>query len=72
VEIEVGDEVLLRAKVIGFDADPQCWSAIRVEVIGFGSGQKSEKGYQGDNKLQFWVHRIDQPNVITNVIVRRK
>ena len=70
--MEIGDEVLLRAKVVNFDANPCCWSAICVEIIGFGAEQKSEKGHNGDDRLRFWIHRIDQSNVITNVITRRK
>lgn len=61
--MEIGDEILIRVKVVNFDSNPH-GSAIEVAVPGYMDlierGNLSE-----DTKLiKFWIHRVDQPKVI--------
>ena len=58
--MEIGDEIVIRGKIIDFDANPH-GSAIKIEVRGFidkDINQPLEK------PVRFWIHRLDQPEVI--------
>ena len=48
--MKIGDEITIKAKIVDFDANPH-GSAIQVEIAGY-------------NSLRFWIHRLDQPDVI--------
>lgn len=61
--MKIGDEIIIRGKIIDFDANPH-GSAIKIEVKGFIDSSEilTLKPY-GEN-IRFWIHRLDQPKVI--------
>jgi hypothetical protein len=68
--MEIGDEILVKAKVVDLDSDPNS-SAVKVEVLGFVDADELNRLLYGHgdtetkkNKLFFWIHRLDQPKVI--------
>jgi len=66
--MDIGDEVLIRAKIVDFDSNPH-GAAIKVEVNGFGP-KSVEKGWSGGEKkesVEFWIHRLNQPQVIVGM-----
>lgn len=58
--MEIGSEILIRAKVINLDSNPH-GSSIKVEVKGFGPLHSS---VAPNDKEQFWIHRVDIPEVV--------
>lgn len=73
--MEIGDEILVKAKVVDLDSNP-AGAAIKVEVLGsvdadelnrllYGHGDTEVK----KNKLFFWIHWQDQPKAI--IIVKK-
>lgn len=64
--MNIGDEILVKVKVIDFDSNPH-GSAIKVEVTGFidREEERTLKAFNSD-RVRFWIHRLDQPNVIVN------
>lgn len=48
--MKIGDEISIKAKIVDFDANPH-GAAIQVEISGY-------------NSLRFWIHKLDQPDVI--------
>lgn len=61
--MDIGDEILIKARIVDFDSNPH-GSAIKVEVTGYIS-RNEERILRPFNKpVRFWIHRLDQPNVI--------
>ncbi|KAF0145083.1 MAG: hypothetical protein FD156_1194 [Nitrospirae bacterium] len=58
--MKIGDEILLRAKVVDFDSNPH-GAAVRVQVIGYDPEICVDSFI---HNIRFWVHRLDQPAVI--------
>jgi hypothetical protein len=54
--MKIGDEVLIRGKIVDLDSNPQ-GSAIRVEIVGCKPEEK-------DFAVTFWIHRLDQPSTV--------
>ena len=52
--MEIGDEILIRAKVIDFDSNPHGCS-VKVSIEGKTTFPMKE---------EFWIHRLDIPHVI--------
>jgi hypothetical protein len=68
--MRIGDEILIRAKIVDFDANPH-GASTKVEVEGFVDRdtlhilnlQQNKSGMEKD-PLQFWIHRVDSDKVI--------
>lgn len=63
--MDIGDEILIRAKIVDFDSNPH-GAAVKVEVNGF-DPKSIDKGLSGGQKkesVEFWIHRLDQPATI--------
>lgn len=58
--MEIGDEILIKVKVIDMDSNPH-GPSIKVEVKGFGPLHSS---VAPNDKEQFWIHRADTEEVI--------
>jgi hypothetical protein len=58
--VKIGDEILIRAKVVDFDANPY-GAAIKVEINGFLDPNERDAHVR---PLKVWIHRLDQPKVI--------
>lgn len=58
--MKIGDEILLRAKVVGFDGNPY-GVAIKVEINGFLDPNERDAH---DGPLKVWIHRLDQQKII--------
>jgi len=58
--MEIGDEILIKAKVVNFDSNPH-GVAVEVEIKGF-----LDSTYHQPHKspVRIWIHRLDQPAVI--------
>lgn len=54
--MEIGDEILIRAKVIDFDSNPH-GPAVKVRI-------ESKERNINPMKEEFWIHRLDIPHVI--------
>lgn len=59
--MKIGDEILIRAKMVDQDSNPR-GSAIKVEVMGFVDHSQENEPF--GEIVKFWIHRLDQPNVI--------
>jgi len=59
--MEIGEEILIRVKVVDFDSNPY-GSAVKVEVVGF--VDRSIENQPFKEPLRFWIHRLNQPKVI--------
>ena len=59
--MEIGDEILIKVKVVDFDANPH-GSAVKVEIMGF--IDRSVENQPFKEPLRFWIHRLEQPKVI--------
>lgn len=59
--MEIGDEIMIKCKIVDFDANPH-GAAIKVEVAGFVDRETENKPFE--DKVVFWIHRLDQPRVI--------
>lgn len=59
--MEIGDEILIRAKVVDFDANLH-GAAIKVEVMGF--IDRSVENQPFKEPLRFWIHRLEKSKVI--------
>lgn len=56
--MKIGDEILLRAKIVDFDSNPH-GAAIRVEIA-------VHEGTMDTPCLRFWIHRLEQPDVLAS------
>ena len=61
--MEIGDEIIIRGKLVDFDANPH-GAAINVEVKGFIDSLELSKLKPYGENIRFWIHRLDQPKVI--------
>jgi len=59
--MEIGDEILIRAKVVDFDTNPH-GAAVKVEVMGFIDRSVENQPFQ--EPLRFWIHRLSEQQVI--------
>ena len=59
--MEIGDEILIRAKVIDFDANSH-GSAMKVEVMGFIDHSVENQPFK--EPVKFWIHRLSEQQVI--------
>lgn len=62
--MDIVDEILIKAKIIDFDSNPH-GSAIKVEVSGYIDRDEERILKAFDRPVRFWIHRLDQHNVIT-------
>ena len=60
-----GDEVLIKAEVIDFDANPH-GPAIKVKIKGFLDRNGTNQKPFGE-KVELWIHRLDQKEIIQEV-----
>jgi len=63
--MKIGDEVLIRARIVDLDSNPQ-GSAIRVEICGCKPEEK-DLGWQGSEHktaVTLWIHRLDQSSTV--------
>lgn len=67
--MKIGDEILVKAKVVDFDANPH-GAAVKVKVKGFVDRDTDNKLF-GDQVI-FWIHRLDQPKVITRTTEKER
>lgn len=58
-EPDIGDTVLIRAKVVDLDANPH-GAAVKLEVNGF----IDEVDKDLKSSVRFWIHRLEQPDTI--------
>ncbi len=66
--MKIGDEILIKAKIVDFDSNPH-GAAIKVEIVGF-DPKSIDKGWSGGKKkekVEFWIHRLDQPETIVKI-----
>ncbi len=69
--MKIGDEIIIKGKIVDFDSNPH-GSAVKVELSAFIDKktlqemirQQNQSFCPGDTKLKFWIHRLDQPDVI--------
>jgi len=68
--MDIGDEILIRAKIVDFDANPH-GASVKVSVQGFmDKATLNELNSRnpciptGDRPLFFWIHRVDKERVI--------
>ncbi len=70
--MEIGDEIKLKGTVVNFDSNPQ-GSAIKVKILGFldqeekNRLQSREEKWEGGKRvdfIEFWIHRLDQPQTL--------
>lgn len=65
--MNIGDEVWVKAKIVGFDSNPH-GSAVAVEVTGHSSSYQqlfnSKENSKLNGKLHFFIHRLDQYKTI--------
>ena len=61
--MKIGDEILIRVKVVDFDSNPH-GSAVKVEVPVYVDEEERLRINQEPKKVKFWIHRLDQPKVI--------
>ena len=61
--MEIGDEILIKAKVVDFDSNPH-GSAIKVEIKGFMDRENIANLKPFDEPVRVWIHRLNQPEVI--------
>lgn len=59
--MNIGDNVLIRARVVDFDGNPH-GAAVKVEITGF--VDRSEEIGPFGKTVRIWIHRSDQPKVI--------
>jgi len=68
----VGDEVLLKAKVVGLE-NSSAESRIKVEISGLVCEVENHKelcewrGSQGCGRVRFWIHSLDQDMILAPV-----
>lgn len=61
--MEIGDEILVKVKVVDFDSNPH-GSAVKVEIKGFMDREDIAKLKPFDKLTRVWIHRLDQSEVI--------
>lgn len=61
--MKIGDEILIRVKVVDFDTNPH-GSAVKVEVPAYIDKEERLRIDQEPKTVRFWIHRLDQPKVI--------
>lgn len=66
-EIGIGEEILIRVKVVNFDSNPH-GCAVQIEIPGYiddGEIQRLDRVRKLPNSTtRIWIHRLDQPKVI--------
>ena len=61
--MKIGDEILIKVKVVDFDTNPH-GSAVKLEVPAWISAEDRSKMAVEGKPVRFWIHRLDQPKVI--------
>lgn len=59
--MEIGDEIIIKAEVVDFDANPH-GAAIKIKVQGFIDDKAENQPY--GKEVRLWIHRLQQPDVI--------
>lgn len=62
--MDIGDEILLKVKIIDFDINPH-GSAVKVEITGYMDREEGRSLKSYDKPLRFGIHRFE-PNTIVN------